>query len=107
MYKRQDQAYAITKDDAEMERLVNFARAADAHARDGLGRVGLGEGCKAIDIGCGPIGALLTLAELCGPGGMVLGLDVDTLSLRSCESEGVRRWRDGTGLIAKCWGLSW
>ena len=74
--------YSITQNDAEMARLMSFAQAADGHARDGLGRVGVGRGWKAIDVGCGPVGALLTLADLCGPEGAVLGLDMDKLSLQ-------------------------
>jgi SAM-dependent methyltransferase len=38
-------------------------------------RAGLGPGGRAIDIGCGPVGALPTLAELVGAEGRVAGLD--------------------------------
>lgn len=38
-------------------------------------RVGLGAGDRAIDVGCGPLGALATFSEVVGPKGTVCGLE--------------------------------
>jgi ubiquinone/menaquinone biosynthesis C-methylase UbiE len=78
--------YAITQNDAEIERQVRYASAWDAEARYGLSIINVGRGWKAIDVGCGPIGILLTLAELVGPDGAVMGLDMHVPSLRRARS---------------------
>jgi SAM-dependent methyltransferase len=83
---RRNQAYAIAQNEAELERLVSFARAWDAEAKDGLARIGVGLGWKAIDVGCGPLGALPVLAELVGPDGVVMGLDMDEPSLQRART---------------------
>jgi ubiquinone/menaquinone biosynthesis C-methylase UbiE len=64
------------------ERLVITARFRDPHIRDGLRRIGLRPGDKVIDVGCGPLGALLVLADIVGPTGTVVGLDMDAPSLK-------------------------
>jgi ubiquinone/menaquinone biosynthesis C-methylase UbiE len=79
---RRNEAYAIAQNEAELERLVSYARAWDAEARDGLARIGVGRGWKAIDVGCGPLGVLPVLAELVGSEGVVVGVDMDEPSLQ-------------------------
>jgi ubiquinone/menaquinone biosynthesis C-methylase UbiE len=51
--------------------------------RDACRQIELGLGAAVIDVGCGPLGALTTLAEVVGPTGRVVGLDhnQDVLSL--------------------------
>jgi ubiquinone/menaquinone biosynthesis C-methylase UbiE len=83
---RRDEAYAIAQNEAELERLVAFARAWNAEAREGLTRVGVRQGWKAIDVGCGPLGALPLLAELVGPEGIVMGVDMDEPCLRRARA---------------------
>lgn len=78
--------FATQVDTTEGERLVSSAHLRDPHVRDGLRRVGLLPGAKVIDIGCGPLGALLVLAELVGPTGTVVGLDMDAPSLQRART---------------------
>jgi ubiquinone/menaquinone biosynthesis C-methylase UbiE len=84
---QRNEAYFRTEvDKTELDRLVSGARLFDPHARDGLSRVGLRRGDKVIDVGCGPIGALLVLADLVGPEGTVVGLDMDAPSLQRARA---------------------
>jgi SAM-dependent methyltransferase len=46
-----------------------------------VGRAGVRSGQTVIDVGCGPLGALLPLAEIVGPTGHVVGLDQSAESL--------------------------
>jgi len=68
-------AYALGSDPAEQARL----RRQSVELRDQslalLGRIPLGAGQRAIDLGCGPSGLLELLADRVGPGGEVIGLD--------------------------------
>src|SRR5262249_44561269 len=78
-----NQEYVVAGvDAAELERLVAISRICEADARDGLRRAGIQAGQKAIDVGCGALGALPLLAELVGPDGDVVGLDMDATSLQ-------------------------
>ncbi len=74
--------FATQVDNTELERLVATAHSRAPHVWDGLRRIGLGPGDKAIDVGCGPVGALLVLAECVGPTGTVVGVDMDAPSLQ-------------------------
>jgi SAM-dependent methyltransferase len=78
--------FATQVDTTELERLAHPARLRDPHVRDGLLRVGLAPGATVIDIGCGPLGALLVLADLVGPTGTVVGLDMDAPSLQHART---------------------
>lgn len=84
---QRNEAYFCTQvDAAELERLVGLARVLDPHIRDAFHRVGIRSGDKVIDVGCGPIGALLALSDMVGPEGTVVGLDMDELSLQQARS---------------------
>jgi SAM-dependent methyltransferase len=83
---RNEAYFASDIDTSELERLVVHARLRDPHVRDGLHRIGLKAGDKAIDVGRGPLGALLTLAHLVGPAGHVVGLDMDAASLERAST---------------------
>jgi ubiquinone/menaquinone biosynthesis C-methylase UbiE len=67
------------------QRLSRLARnpANVQFVQDACRQSGLGPGDRVIDVGCGPLGGLLTLAEVVGPGGSVVGLDhnADVLAL--------------------------
>lgn len=63
--------------DAERERLVRQAQDVAPEARWLLDRIGVEEGSRAIDLGCGPIGILDLLGEQVGHSGEVVGVDLE------------------------------
>lgn len=46
-----------------------------AYVKSASAQIGLTDGARVIDVGCGPAGALIPLAEIVGPRGLVVGLD--------------------------------
>ena len=97
---QRNEAYFATQVDAtEVERLVVQARLRDQHIGDGLRRAGIRPGDKAIDVGCGPLGALLVLADLVGPTGTVVGLDMDAPSLQRARGILDQRGHSGVRLV--------
>jgi ubiquinone/menaquinone biosynthesis C-methylase UbiE len=86
--------YVFDRTEADHERLIRQARLLDDFAREACLRIGLGPGQRAIDVGCGPLGVLPVLADLVGPDGMVVGLDVSPAALtqarRTLGALGVR-----------------
>jgi ubiquinone/menaquinone biosynthesis C-methylase UbiE len=91
--------FASQVDATEVERLVATAGLRDPHIRDGLRRTGIRPGDKAIDIGCGPLGALLVLADMVGPTGTVVGLDMDAPTLRRARALLDQRRTQGVQLV--------
>lgn len=67
--------YVFAASEPEHERLVRMAGVMDPYVRDTLTRLGLPPGCRAIEVGCGPLGALLPLSAAVGLDGLVVGLD--------------------------------
>lgn len=61
--------------EAEARRLAEQARALPVHGH--LSSTGLGAGMKALDAGCGPGVITAIMADLVGPHGSVLGLDIN------------------------------
>ncbi|HLH73851.1 MAG TPA: methyltransferase domain-containing protein [Chloroflexota bacterium] len=61
----------------QCQRLIRLAQNPTnvRYVKEACARIGLKAGDRVIDIGCGPAGALLPLAEVVGPSGMVVGLD--------------------------------
>ena len=68
-------SYLFDRGQADQERLIRSSEALRAFTSEGCLRAGLRRGGRAIDIGCGPLGALIALAELVGSDGRVAGLD--------------------------------
>jgi SAM-dependent methyltransferase len=69
--------YALGSSLGETARLQRQAEELAADSAALLDRLGLRPGQSAIDLGCGPRGALDLLAERVTPGGRVVGLDAD------------------------------
>jgi len=67
--------YILDGSDADLRRLLAIAQISEDAARTTLTRVGVQEGWRALDCGCGPIGALPVIADMVGPTGQVLGVD--------------------------------
>jgi ubiquinone/menaquinone biosynthesis C-methylase UbiE len=84
----------------EHERLSYLARSSNVFAREAFVRAGLQAGARAIDVGCGPLGALPVLAELVGEDGTVVGIDVNPTALARAREELDRLGVRGVELIA-------
>jgi len=80
------QSYVLEASLAEHQRLISSARRTGLHVREMCARAGVGMGARVIDIGCGPVGALLELAELTGPEGTVVGLDSSTEAVETARA---------------------
>jgi SAM-dependent methyltransferase len=70
--------YILDGSDEDLKRLLQIAELNADRARAAFMDVGIAEGWRAIDCGCGPLGALAVLAELVGPRGRVIGVDFTT-----------------------------
>ena len=68
--------YVLGTHSAELQRLGRQHRFWREECRSGLQRAGFGAGDRLLDLGCGPGFCSLELAELVGPSGQVLGLDL-------------------------------
>jgi ubiquinone/menaquinone biosynthesis C-methylase UbiE len=79
-------SYVIESGARDYDRLLGYARAFDEHVQDGCRRAGLSRGHRVVDVGCGPLGALLSLANLVGPTGFVVGVDVNAEALTTAKS---------------------
>lgn len=66
-------------------RLLKVAERRAEDVREACRRVGLEPGARAIDVGCGPLGALGVLAEIVGPDGVVVGIDANPNALAQAE----------------------
>ena len=61
----------------QCQRLIRLAKDPSnvQHVQDACRRAGIKPGDRIIDVGCGPLGALLTLSSVVGPTGTVVGID--------------------------------
>jgi ubiquinone/menaquinone biosynthesis C-methylase UbiE len=75
-------AYTLDTGTVEQERLRGQADDLRSHSEDLFGRIGVKPGWSVLDLGCGPCGNLDLLAELTGPHGHVLGVDVNPDNVR-------------------------
>jgi SAM-dependent methyltransferase len=71
--------------EAEHARLIAVARRDSDHVREMCARAGVGEGARVVDVGCGPIGGLLELAEIVGPRGTVVGVDGSAAAIKTAR----------------------
>ena len=78
--------YVHDRTPADQARLRRIAGALNARTRSACARAGLGLGQRAIDVGCGPVGALPILAELVGPTGAVVGMDASAEALAQARA---------------------
>ncbi|HEX6676275.1 MAG TPA: methyltransferase domain-containing protein [Actinomycetes bacterium] len=83
------QRYILDGSDADLRRLLGISQFSGEMARAAFRRVGMQEGWKAIDCGCGPIGGLAVMAELVGPGGRVVGVDASEAAVRQLDAAAV------------------
>jgi len=75
MSERPGGSYLFDRKQGDQERLIRSSEALGSFTTEACLRAGLRPGGRAIDIGCGPLGALPALAEIVGSEGRVAGLD--------------------------------
>jgi len=73
--------YTLGSTDAEHRRLVRLAAHEEDRVVDACRRAGIGDGAVAVDLGCGPLGALAALAQVVGRDGIVVGVDASAAAL--------------------------
>lgn len=74
-------SYVFDRKDGDQERLIRSSEILREFTTEAFQRAGLRPGDRAIDIGCGPFGALTVLAEVVGSDGEVVGLDASAEAL--------------------------
>jgi SAM-dependent methyltransferase len=79
-------AYTLTNGQAEERRLRAQATHLREHTVGLLESVTLPERANAVDLGCGPGGALDLLSERVGPEGHVIGLDIDARNVAFAQA---------------------
>jgi SAM-dependent methyltransferase len=78
--------YILDGSDDDLRRLLGVGEVSGEMARAAFRRVGMREGWQAIDCGCGPIGGLAVMAEMVGPAGRVVGVDVSEPAVQRARS---------------------
>ena len=86
-----DRQYTMGRSDEETQRLMEQSRLFEPITRRFLTSAGIGEGMRVLDIGCGAGDVSLIAAELVGPDGEVVGVDMnpeilDTARMRVREA---------------------
>jgi SAM-dependent methyltransferase len=77
--------YVLESSDAELDRLLRAAGILAPIAASAFRQVGLHHGDKAVDLGCGPLGALAVLREMVGDAGTVVGVDMSADALATAR----------------------
>jgi ubiquinone/menaquinone biosynthesis C-methylase UbiE len=80
------QRYILDGTDEDLRRLVGIAHGAADMARTALRKVGVQEGWRAIDCGCGPLGGMAVMSEMVGPSGRVVGLDFNPSTVEKART---------------------
>jgi ubiquinone/menaquinone biosynthesis C-methylase UbiE len=101
-----DDTYMMGRTSEEYERLRRQAAFLEPATRSVLDRVGLANGMRCLDVGCGPGEVMRLMAERVGPSGRVVGLDVDhKLGRESVSSLVGRGHRQCTFVEGDVYGL--
>jgi ubiquinone/menaquinone biosynthesis C-methylase UbiE len=86
-----DTDYALGRTDEEYERLVEQAEVLRPLTERMLRAAGIDAGMRVLDVGCGLGDVSFLASELVGPGGSVVGIDLDGAALRFAEERRVAR----------------
>ena len=86
-----DARYVIRGGEAGYERLQVLARTVAPSTEALFDRVGLRDGMRCCDLGCGPGVVSFTLAERVAPSGEVVGVDMDEVKLDLARREAAER----------------
>ena len=84
--ERSDARYTMGRTREEEDRLIQQSQLYDAVTRRLLWEAGLGSGMKVLDIGSGTGEVAATAADLVGPEGSVVGVDVNPAILETARS---------------------
>jgi SAM-dependent methyltransferase len=91
--------YVLDGSDEDLRRLLGVAHVSADMARSALRRIGVHEGWKAIECGCGPIGGLAVIAEMVGPSGSVVGVDFSEPAVLRARSIAAALQLDNVDLV--------
>jgi ubiquinone/menaquinone biosynthesis C-methylase UbiE len=83
---RGDARYTMGRSKEEEDRLIQQSQLYDAVTRRLLTMAGLGSGMRVLDIGSGTGDVAMTAAELVGPGGSVVGVDMNPAILETART---------------------
>lgn len=83
---KSDARYTMGRSQEEEKRLIQQSQLYDAVTRRFLKEAGLSSGMKVLDIGSGAGDVALTAAELVGPQGSVVGVDVNAEILKTAQA---------------------
>jgi SAM-dependent methyltransferase len=78
--------YVLDGSDHDLQRLLRISEVLAEPVRAALRKVGVGEGWRVLDCGCGPLGAMAVMAELVGPTGRVVGIDFSEPTISRARS---------------------
>jgi ubiquinone/menaquinone biosynthesis C-methylase UbiE len=78
--------YILNGSDQDLRRLLSIAERGAEATRTAFRRVGVQQGWNTIDCGCGPHGGLAVLAEMVGPAGRVVGVDVSQAAVQRARA---------------------
>ena len=83
---KSDARYTMGRTQGEEERLIQQSQLYDAITRRFFREAGISSGMKVLDIGSGPGDVAMTAAELVGPEGAVVGVDVNPEILETARA---------------------
>lgn len=82
---REQASYLLAGRDSELGRFRLQSLVWEPSGRRLLQEIGEGRGARVVDIGCGALGWLRVLSEWVGPGGEVVGTDIDDRLLSAAD----------------------
>jgi len=82
--------YALKLSDAELARYQQMAETAARTERELWAAAGVAEGAVVADVGCGPGAVSVVLAQQVGPGGRVLAVDGEPLTVEAARAAASR-----------------
>ncbi len=81
-----DDTYGLGRSSAETQRLITQAQLYDSFTRQVFQAAGIATGMKVLDVGSGAGDVALLLADLVGPMGSVVGVDINPIILETARA---------------------
>ena len=100
MSNRKEDTYTMGRTQAETERLIRQSRMYSGLTRRMLTEAGLANGMKVLDIGSGAGDVSMAAAELVGPDGRVVGVDVNAEILETARARVAQAGQDNVEFLA-------